>query len=120
MAQATRDLAAFRTAGATCADLEAKAAAFPNLVAGDLGSSDITDLGPEFRGPAEALAVGQFSDPIRTPVGLHLLMVCDRRDSVSKLPSKDEIENRLHGEQLAMLSRRYLRDLRNSATIETP
>jgi peptidyl-prolyl cis-trans isomerase SurA len=117
---AQKTLEDFRGAGATCADLEAKAAAVPGLVAGDLGQSDVNDLSPEFRQAAESLSPNQFSEPIRTPVGLHLLLVCGRSQSQAKLPDKQEIEYRLYQEQLSMLSRRYLRDLRNSATIETP
>lgn len=117
-AQAT--LTSFKGSGATCADLEQKATGISGLVAGDLGQSEVTDLSDDFKGPAEALPLNTFSDPIRTPVGLHLLMVCKRGQSEERMPSKDEIQFRLQQEQLAMLSRRYLRDLRNSATIETP
>jgi peptidyl-prolyl cis-trans isomerase SurA len=35
------------------------------------------------------------------------------------MPTKAEVENRIYSEQLAVMSRRYLRDLRNSADIET-
>ena len=38
---------------------------------------------------------------------------------VSAQLSHDEIEGRLFGQQLSMVARRYMRDLRNSATIET-
>jgi peptidyl-prolyl cis-trans isomerase SurA len=31
----------------------------------------------------------------------------------------EQIENRLYGQELAMIAKRQLRDLRNSATIET-
>ena len=117
---AQKTLDDFSKSGATCTDLEAKAATVSGLVAGDLGQSDINDLSPEFKGAAENLAANQFSAPIRTPVGLHLLMVCARNQTEAKLPAKDEIEYRLYQEQLSMLSRRSLRDLRNSATIETP
>ena len=117
---ARKTLLAFKAAGATCADMEAKAASTGVIVAGDLGESDLSDLAPDFRAPAESLALNQFSDPIRTPVGLHLIMVCSRQETKTKAVDKNEVENRLYNEQLAMLSRRYLRDLRNSATIETP
>ncbi len=110
----------FKAAGATCADLDAKAKGAGDIVAGDLGESDLTELSPDFRTPAETLGLNQFSEPIRTPVGLHLIMVCSRHETAAKQMNKDEVENRLYNEQLAMLSRRYLRDLRNSATIETP
>ncbi len=117
---ARKTLDAFRTTAATCSDLESKAAGFPGLVATDLGQADINDLGPEFRTPAQTLPVNQLSDPVRTEVGLHLIIVCDRKQVQAKVPDKDQVMNRLRGEQMAMLARRYLRDLRNSATIETP
>ena len=117
---ASKTLDAVRATGATCADLEAKAATVAGAVAGDLGQSEVTELAPEFRTAAEGLALNQFSQPVRTAVGLHLIMVCDRHETKAAVPTKQEVENRLYSEQLAMLSRRSLRDLRNSATIETP
>ena len=120
VAAAQKTLEAFSTSGATCADLESKAAAFPDVVAGDLGESNVNDLSPDFRTAAEGLAQNQFSMPIRTPVGLHLLMVCGRHEAHAQEPSRQDVENRLFAQQMSMLSRRYLRDLRNSATIETP
>ena len=33
-------------------------------------------------------------------------------------PSKEEVESRLYNQELSMLARRYLRDLRRDATIE--
>ena len=120
-ATATKTLNDFKVgSGATCADLEAKAASFSGIITSDLGESDLADLSTDFRGPAESLPIDQFSDPIRTSVGLHLIMVCKRRVKDAKTPTKDEVENRLYADQMAMLARRYLRDLRNSATIETP
>ena len=120
VAAAQKTLADFAATSPTCANLESKAAGVQGLVAGDLGKSDVKELSAEFRAPAEGLALNQLSSPIRTPVGLHLLMVCDRQTNKVDLPKKEEVEQRLLGQQLAMLSRRYLRDLRNSATIETP
>ncbi len=64
------------------------------------------------------LQPGQVSDPIRTDVGMHLVAVCAKRSSGAKMPSKTDVSNRLYAEQLSVMSKRYLRDLRNSATIE--
>jgi peptidyl-prolyl cis-trans isomerase SurA len=47
-------------------------------------------------------------------------MVCSRRTVAQAVPTREQIEQRLKAEQLTMISRRELRDLRNSATIETP
>ena len=102
-----------------CETLEATAGKVDGVVAGDLGEAEVTDLAPAFQQAAESLKVGQVSDPIRTDAGLHLIAVCGKRQSGAQAPTRDQIENRLRGQQLALISKRYLRDLRNSATIET-
>jgi peptidyl-prolyl cis-trans isomerase SurA len=102
-----------------CATLEAIAGKTPGVVAGDLGEAEINDLAPEFKQAAQTLNVGQVSSPIRTKVGLHVLAVCGKRAGGAVLADHDQIESRLTGQQLSMISRRYMRDLRNSATIET-
>jgi peptidyl-prolyl cis-trans isomerase SurA len=89
------------------------------VVAGDLGEAEIGDLLPEFATAAKALQPGQLSQPIRTKVGLHVLAVCGKRAAGAAQVDHDQIESRLTGQQLSMISRRYMRDLRNSATIET-
>jgi peptidyl-prolyl cis-trans isomerase SurA len=104
---------------ANCETLEATAGKAEGVVAGDLGEAEITDLAPAFQEAANTLKVGQISDPIRTDAGLHLIAVCGKRQSGGAAPTHDQIENRLRGQQLALISKRYLRDLRNSATIET-
>jgi peptidyl-prolyl cis-trans isomerase SurA len=102
-----------------CRTLEATVAKTPGVIAGDLGEAETADLLPEFADAAKALQPGQISQPIRTKVGLHLLAVCGKRAAGATQVDHDQIENRLTGEQLSMISRRYMRDLRNSATIET-
>jgi peptidyl-prolyl cis-trans isomerase SurA len=102
-----------------CAGLEAAAGSTPGAVAGDLGEAELADLAPQFRDAAEKLQVNQVSDPIRTSAGLHLIAVCARRATGGAQADKDQIERRLRGQQLSMIARRYMRDLRNSATIET-
>jgi peptidyl-prolyl cis-trans isomerase SurA len=102
-----------------CDNLETVAGKVDGVVAGDLGEANVKDLRPDFRDAAVKLQVNQVSDPIRTDVGLHLIAVCAKREAGVTLPSREEIESRLQDEQLSLISRRYLRDLRNSATIET-
>lgn len=116
---ATALLAGLKPKLTSCQTLEAEAGKVNGVVAGDLGEAEIGDLAPSFQEAANALNVGQVSDPIRTDAGLHLIAVCGKRQSGGGAPSHDQIENRLKGQQLALISKRYLRDLRNSATIET-
>ena len=102
-----------------CASVETSAAKFDGVVAGDLGQADVKDLAPSFQEAIKPLKVDQVSDPVRTGAGLHLIILCGRHQSGLTMPSRDEIESRLEDQQLSMISRRYLRDLRSSATIET-
>ena len=67
----------------------------------------------------ENLEPGQTSEPIRTNVGLHILTVCSRGSGGAGAVTKEQIEGRLYGQQLSMIARRYMRDLRTAATIET-
>jgi peptidyl-prolyl cis-trans isomerase SurA len=103
----------------SCDNMEAAAAKVDGVVAGDLGEADIKDLRPDFQSAAIALNINQVSDPIRTDVGLHLIAVCGKRQAGQQMPTREDVESRLQDQQLSMISKRYLRDLRNSATIDT-
>lgn len=102
-----------------CEGLEARAATVEGVIAGDLGEAELSELDTPFRDAAAGLQPGQVSDPIRTPVGLHLVAVCSKRVGGAQAPTAEQIEDRLYGQQLTMVSRRYMRDLRNAATIES-
>jgi peptidyl-prolyl cis-trans isomerase SurA len=101
-----------------CATFEATAGKTQGVVASDLGEAELADLSTEFKDAATKLKVGQLSDPIRTKVGLHVLAICGKRAAGAAQVDHDQIERRLYGQQMSMVSRRYMRDLRNSATIE--
>jgi len=102
-----------------CENIEAVAAKMPGVVAGDLGEMEDKDLAPAFKSVVDGLPAGQVSAPVRTDVGVHIIAVCDRHSGSTNQLTREQIENRLMGEELAMISKRQLRDLRNSATIET-
>jgi len=116
---ATKLLTGLKPKITSCQTLESAAGKVDGLVAGDLGEAEITDLAPAFQDAANKLEVGQVSDPIRTDAGMHLIAVCGKRQGGANAPNHDQIENRLRGQQLALIAKRYLRDLRNQATIET-
>lgn len=101
-----------------CDDFEAIAAKVDGVQAGDLGEADAKDLAPAFHDAAVALQVGQVSEPVRSDQGWHLIAVCNKRSNGAQGLTHDQIERRLEGDQLAMISRRYLRDLANSAAID--
>ena len=101
-----------------CENFETIAGKVDGVLAGDLGEADAKDLAPAFRDAATNLPVGQVSEPIRSDQGVHLLVVCSKRSNTAQGLTHDQIQNQLAGEQLEMIKKRYLRDLRNSASIE--
>lgn len=102
-----------------CEVVETEAGRVQGVVAGDLGEAELKDLSPAFRSAVEGLSTGQTSEPIRTNVGLHILTVCARGAGGAGDVSREQIEGRIYGQQLSMIARRYMRDLRTAATIET-
>jgi len=101
-----------------CDNFESIAGKTEGVLAGDLGEADAKDLAPAFRDAAMGLSVGQISEPIRSDQGMHILAVCSKRSNSAQGLDRDAIENRMIGETLQMINKRYIRDLRNSASIE--
>lgn len=116
---ARAQLLALRAQISGCGDLESVAGQQAGVIAGDLGEAEINDLAPAFRAAAETLEVGQLSEPIRTEAGMHIVAVCGKRAAGGPEISSQLVERRLFFEQLGLIARRYMRDLRNAATIET-
>jgi peptidyl-prolyl cis-trans isomerase SurA len=83
-----------------------------------LGKFSLAELSPGIRNAVTTLDVGEASQPVRMPDGLLLLMVCERSEPKSQLPSREQISNRLTRQRLEMLSRRYLRDVRSRAVVD--
>lgn len=102
----------------TCDTMLTRATSEAGLLGSDLGEADVANLAPQFQQIARSAEVGSVSTPVRTPLGLHLVGVCGRRVGGPEVPSRQEIEYRLRNANLAMLARRYMRDLRADALIE--
>ena len=101
-----------------CADFGAASKELGAPGSGDLGKIRVGDLPPEFRDIVAELEIGQPSAPIRRQQAIHVLMVCERDDSGAKVPSRAQISASLERRRLALMARRYLRDLRRDAVIE--
>lgn len=83
-----------------------------------LGKMEVGKLGEPLRGIIRDLKLGKASRPIRTPSGISIFMVCNKRIPKTKLPSVQQIKKRLKRERLSVLIRRYMRDLRSAAVID--
>ncbi|AQR63507.1 peptidylprolyl isomerase [Brevundimonas sp. LM2] len=102
----------------TCDNILQRTSSEAGLLGSDLGEADVANLAPQFQQVARSAEIGSVSDVVRTPLGVHLLAVCGRRAGGADVPTAREVEGRLQNQNLAMLARRYLRDLRADALIE--
>jgi peptidyl-prolyl cis-trans isomerase SurA len=99
--------------------------------AGDLSDMDFrvtltravsSDLPEKLRDFLMKLKVGSASDPVITPQGIRLFMLCERIDlptSKTKAPDNDDATRQaIYMEKLELEAQKYMRDLRRAAFIE--
>jgi peptidyl-prolyl cis-trans isomerase SurA len=80
------------------------------------------DMSAEMRAAVTAAQPGQAAAPFMSPAGIELIIRCDKpiqKTLVFEMPTRNQVEQQLYSEQVAVLARRYLRDLRRDADIET-
>lgn len=99
-----------------CSELETASEA-SGLVYADLGRIAETDLTTEVQNAISGIPAGGISGIIETANGPAILFVCDRGQTGLNLPTRQQIEDRLYSQQLALNSDRELRDLKREATI---
>lgn len=100
-----------------CDSVERVADGDENLIAVDLGDTNLAELAENSQALVEPLQVGEASLPFEIGAGWSSIVLCARQDGVENLPSRDQIENQLFGQELGMISDRELRDARRDATI---
>jgi peptidyl-prolyl cis-trans isomerase SurA len=86
----------------------------------DLGQVDDSDLSEPFKTQALALARTQASPVFRSETGVHVLVLCEKETTGDDIPTAAQLEDRLYDQELALIARRYLRDIRREAAIVTP
>jgi peptidyl-prolyl cis-trans isomerase SurA len=94
-----------------------KGAVFMNL-----GEMKLADLSAEMQAALAKTTAGQSTEPFVSPAGVEIIARCDKAIEVQQqflMPSRDEVERRLFQEQISMLARRYIRDLKREGNVET-
>lgn len=62
---------------------------------------------------------GQVIPPLRSAQGIEMVAVCAHKVAEGgEMPSRESIEDNLYAQQVSMMARRHLRDLRRDAVIE--
>jgi peptidyl-prolyl cis-trans isomerase SurA len=97
----------------------ARAAQRGNVDVVDLSEMQDADLADPFKTQALALRNGQASPVFRSERGVHVLVLCDRVNEGADIPTADQLEDRLYEQELGLIARRYLRDLRREAAVIT-
>lgn len=103
-----------------CADMDDYANDREDLLAIDLGETKLSDLAVASQALLTDLQPGEVSAPFEMSAGWSSLYVCGRQDGAENLPSRDQIENQLFGQELGLISERELRNARREATILVP
>ncbi|SNB55412.1 peptidyl-prolyl cis-trans isomerase SurA [Arboricoccus pini] len=87
---------------------------------GDLGWVPVSSVLPDLQPIIGRLQPGQVSDPVETPVGIHIFYVSERRAAGAQAGQNDRnaVRQQLSQSQLERLAERYLRDLRRNAFID--
>jgi peptidyl-prolyl cis-trans isomerase SurA len=105
-----------------CERLPEVAAKMKGVMYFDLGKMQLSNLTPEIREALAKTQPGEVAQPFRSPAGIELIVRCDKappKIDVFVMPTRDQVESQLYEEQMAVYARRYLRDLRRVANIET-
>lgn len=104
--------------GVDCKNFEQVMQSLGKSALADGGKMMLADVPHLFREATGKQQIGVPGQPIVSPQGVHVVLVCDRKEFQSKLPPRDVVEARLNQEALALRARRYLRDLRRDAVVE--
>ena len=86
---------------------------------GDLGWLSPGDTVPEFEKAMDALKTGEFSGPVRSPFGWHLIQVLERRNQdMSKQQQRLQARLSLRAQKSDESYQEWLRQLRDKAFVE--
>ena len=94
----------------------------PGAVFMNLGTMKLADLSAEMQNAIAKTAPGETTEPFVSSAGVELIVRCDKappKETVMVIPTRDQIEEELYEQQMTVLARRYMRDLRREADVET-
>lgn len=105
-----------------CTQAHEIASKVPGAVFMNLGTMKLADLSADMQKAIAQTGPGQTTEPFVSSAGVELIVRCDKaqpKESVMVIPTRDQVEEQLYEEQMTILARRYLRDLRREADVET-
>jgi len=104
----------------TCEAVEEYATAAGDPQNGTMGEVQLSELPSGLRPIVAQLEVGEASQVLRLQDGAMILMLCGKRTRSLDLPEREEIRQNLMLREADVVARRYLRELRQNAIIQSP
>jgi peptidyl-prolyl cis-trans isomerase SurA len=88
-----------------------------------LGEMKLSDLSAQMQEALSKTQSGETTEPFRSAAGVEIIARCDppppKQASTFQMPTREEVERRLFQQQISMLARRYIRDLKREGNVET-
>lgn len=112
-----REVNEFRNSISSCDDAEQQIKKYVSGVASPRQQAIAGQLDPRIRQAIAGVPVGKASEPIRSDRGVEMIVVCGHRAAEGEMPTREQIDSTLFEQQLSMMSRRHLRDLRRDAVV---
>src|SRR5262249_2937878 len=107
----------------SCQRLEKIAQSIKGSVFNNLGEMKLSDLSEQMQAQLAKTQPGQPTELFLSAAGVEIIARCDKplpKATIAfTIPTRDEVERRLFQQQISMLARRYIRDLRREANVET-
>ena len=101
-----------------CDDILSLSSDFVSSQSGYLGEVTLHDMSPELQKAVRSLQVLEMSELLSFDNSYRILMVCERKETIVKQPSRSNLREDIGTRRLELMARRYLRDLRRSAFID--
>ena len=102
----------------SCSQIDQYAARLNAPSTSNLGAVRLRELPTDLRPLVRDLEIGHPTRPTRMQDGFRIFFVCDRSMPKVEMPTFDDVIDRLERQKLAMMARRYLRDLRRNAVVD--
>lgn len=102
----------------SCDGLQEQIKGYLGGVAGAQQTVTFGELDAKLRSALSKAKPGEILPPIRSAQGIEMVAVCGHKADDTAMPTRDTIEDNLFSQQLSMMARRHLRDLRRDAVIE--
>lgn len=102
----------------SCEDVGAVAQNADANDSGPIGALRLRDLPAQLQEELRTLDGGDVTKPLVFASGVRVFIICERLEPEIQAPSEDAIYDQLNQQRVAMMARRYLRDLRRDAIVD--